>query len=790
MKIKKFICKYKWDILCNLILVIIYLLIISIKSRLGNYILGSTTDFETQHYLIPEYFRNLFYETGDLFPDFAFNLGGGQNIYYLSYYGLFSPIILISYLLPMIEMLDYLIFTMILVVLSSVSLFYFYLRKNNYSHLISFLCSFIFLCSTPLIFHSNRHIMFINYLPFLILGFYGIDQFITKKKSFLLIISVFLMILTSYYFSISGIIVLFILAIFKYIKNNKYKLKDIFYFSIKLIIRFFISIMISAILILPTFYTLFNGRGNSSSNYLLSELFNINLFMLHDNYSMGLTYICLIGTIFLFFKRGKAHRLLSLVILLISTIPIFSYILNGFLYISNKVLIPFIPLVLFNLAEFLSITFKSKWLKNSLIIYIIFSSLFLCIKSNMGETLIKKENNNLYEETSSYIKNIDDDFYRINFSFMKDKYTNKISSLDEYKTTIYSSSINKNYKDLYNYLFNNSYPYRSDYIMNSSNNILFQMYMNEKYLVTDYEYDYIYEKIYNDELKIYKNNYTLPLGYATNNIINEKDFEKLEYPENIINMLGRVVTKDKTNTKLIKSTTKIDYELISSENLTYEKKDNGYLITSIEEGKMQLKLEEDTKNKIIIINFDILKNASCSNGDLGIKINDVKNILTCKGWKYPNHNYNFNYVIIGNKNNILDIKFNKGEYNIDNIKVSSIDFNLLKNINNSIDPFIIDKTKNLRDQITGNILVTENGYFTLSIPYDRGFNIYIDGEKIDYFKINKYFIGFKINKGNHNIKIIYKAPLKTISIVITIIGIITFLILLILEKNKRHKMSL
>ena len=790
MKIKKFICKYKWDILCNLILVIIYLLIISIKSRLGNYILGSTTDFETQHYLIPEYFRNLFYETGDLFPDFAFNLGGGQNIYYLSYYGLFSPIILISYLLPMIEMLDYLIFTMGLVVLSSVSLFYFYLRKNNYSHLISFLCSFIFLCSTPLIFHSNRHIMFINYLPFLILGFYGIDQFITKKKSFLLIISVFLMILTSYYFSISGIVVLFILAIFKYIKNNKYKLKDIFSFSIRLIIRFFISIMISAVLILPTFYTLFNGRGNSSSNYLLSELFNIEIFMLHDNYSMGLTYICLIGTIFLFFKRGKAHRLLSLIILLISTIPVFSYILNGFLYISNKVLIPFIPLVLFNLAEFLSITFKSKWLKNSLIIYIIFSSLFLCIKSNMEETLIKKENNNLYEETSSYIKNIDDDFYRINFSFMKDKYTNKISSLDEYKTTIYSSSINKNYKDLYNYLFNNSYPYRSDYIMNSSNNILFQMYMNEKYLVTDYEYDYIYEKIYNDELKIYKNNYTLPLGYATNNIINEKDFEKLEYPENIINMLGRVVTKDKTNTKLIKSTTKIDYELISSENLTYEKKDNGYLITSTEEGKMQLKLEEDTKNKIIIINFDILKNASCSNGDLGIKINDVKNILTCKGWKYPNHNYNFNYVIIGNKNNILDIRFNKGEYNIDNIKVSSIDFNLLKIINNSIDPFIIDKTKNLRDQITGNILVTENGYFTLSIPYDRGFNIYIDGEKIDYFKINKYFIGFKINKGNHNIKIIYKAPLKTISIVITIIGIITFLILLILEKNKRHKMSL
>ena len=60
---------------------------------------------------------------------------------------------------------------------------------------------------------------------------------------------------------------------------------------------------------------------------------------------------------------------------------------------------------------------------------------------------------------------------------MDDKYTNKISSNNEYKSTIYSSSINKNYRDLYNHLFNNSYPYRSDYIMNTSNNILFQIYI-------------------------------------------------------------------------------------------------------------------------------------------------------------------------------------------------------------------------------------------------------------------------------------------------------------------------
>ena len=44
------------------------------------------------------------------------------------------------------------------------------------------------MCATPLLFHSHRHIMFINYMPFLILGLMGIDLYFDKKKSWLLIL--------------------------------------------------------------------------------------------------------------------------------------------------------------------------------------------------------------------------------------------------------------------------------------------------------------------------------------------------------------------------------------------------------------------------------------------------------------------------------------------------------------------------------------------------------------------------------------------------------------------------
>ena len=62
-----------------------------------NYVFGSNVDWMKQHIMFPDYFRNLFYETGNILPNFAMHLGGGQNIFYFAYYGFLSPIILVSY---------------------------------------------------------------------------------------------------------------------------------------------------------------------------------------------------------------------------------------------------------------------------------------------------------------------------------------------------------------------------------------------------------------------------------------------------------------------------------------------------------------------------------------------------------------------------------------------------------------------------------------------------------------------------------------------------------------------
>ena len=87
-------------------------------------ILGSDLDWVNQHSVLPDYFRQRFYDTGQLFPDIMWNLGAGQNIYNFSYYGLFNPIIWISYLLPFVPMSLYIQITSILSYGASVVIFY------------------------------------------------------------------------------------------------------------------------------------------------------------------------------------------------------------------------------------------------------------------------------------------------------------------------------------------------------------------------------------------------------------------------------------------------------------------------------------------------------------------------------------------------------------------------------------------------------------------------------------------------------------------------------------------
>lgn len=180
----------------NYFIIIIYVLLLVIILK-GEHFYGSQIDWINQHTAIPDFFRNYFYETKNLIPNYIFNIGAGQNIFNFSYYGLMSPIILISYILPFIKMENYIAFASILTYIFTGITFYNYLISHKTNNKLSLISTLSFLTLAPITYHFHHHIMFVWYFPFLILSFIGVDNYINKQKSFLLIISIFLLILTN-----------------------------------------------------------------------------------------------------------------------------------------------------------------------------------------------------------------------------------------------------------------------------------------------------------------------------------------------------------------------------------------------------------------------------------------------------------------------------------------------------------------------------------------------------------------------------------------------------------------
>lgn len=77
------------------------------------------------------------------------------------------------------------------------------------------------------------------------------------------------------------------------------------------------------------------------------------------------------------------------------------------------------------------------------------------------------------------------------------------------------------------------------------------------------------------------------------------------------------------------------------------------------------------------------------------------------------------------------------------------------------------------DYIEGRLKSNKNGVFFTSIPYDEGWEIFIDGEKTEPKKAAGYFLSCPIEKGDHEITLKYTVPGIKTGAVISLISLLT-----------------
>ena len=813
----------------------------------GRYgIFGAKVDWLSQHSVLPDYFRQQFYATGKLFPEFAANLGGGQNIYHFAYYGLYSPLILPSYLLPFVKMSDYIMAVSITGLTASVLLFYYWLKSRKTDTGTAFILSLMFLLAGPMIGQYSGQIMFVDYMPFLCLALIGVDRYFEQEKSGLFTVSVFLMIMTSFYFSIGGMLSLVLYGLHRYFEQregNRVTVRSFLRDGLCFVRSMILAVLMSGFFLVPTALALTGGRSKeqntSFASFFIPQI-TVERFA-YSIYGIGLTTLVITVLLMGLLYRKVYEKVLTYGCVIVLVIPVFAYLLNGGLYIRDKVFIPFLPLLCYLISIYLEKCRKRELSFIAGIVPYIITTIFVYIARNqfvskgigksiwkvlLAESILFLICYVLYCAMKRYHKETKEilmlalpsviclavtmnTFYQMK----PDRYVSRklyrdvtgeqnrqavkeALKDDGYYRTEQMGSDDENAADL-NRIWDVEQNITSIY--SSAYNPDYQTFRQKTFrleepfrngMMQSVSKNPVFQRMMGVRYIVSDSDvpgYTLVKKCGTTGIYQNKDAAPVMYATD------RVMTEEEYKKLAFpyNQTAFLEYAVVgehtesSDQNImtAYEPVSLKMANNRTTGGAEQKTIQQEGQKQILFLRFRV-DNAH-PNKDVAVWINGIRNKLSAKDHVYYNENKIFTYAVpLKDGEDNISVTFGKGKYRLRHVQayLGSLPERSELLYQSEIQ---VDKKQTEDNVIQGTIRVKKDGWFITSIPYDKHFKIYIDGKETEIQKVNTAFLGCKIESGNHEVKIIYHAPGTTTGKVLSLIGIAGFVLVLVREKRKQ-----
>ena len=809
-------------------------------------IFGAKVDWLSQHSVLPDYFRQQFYATGKLFPEFAANLGGGQNIYHFAYYGLYSPLILPSYLLPFVKMSDYIMAVSITGLTASVLLFYYWLKSRKMDTGTAFILSLMFLLAGPMIGQYSGQIMFVDYMPFLCLALIGVDRYFEQEKSGLFTVSVFLMIMTSFYFSIGGMLSLVLYGLHRYFEQregNRGTVRSFLRDGLCFVRSMILAVLMSGFFLVPTALALTGERSKEQNTSFVSFFIpqiTVERFA-YSIYGIGLTTLVITVLLTGLLYRKVYEKVLTYGCVIVLAIPVFAYLLNGGLYIRDKVFIPFLPLLCYLIGIYLEKCRKRELSFIAGIVPYIITTIFVYIARNqfvskgigksiwkvlLAESILFLICYVLYCAMKRHYKEMKEilmlalpsviclavtmnTFYQMK----PDRYVSRklyrdvtgeqnrqavkeALKDDGYYRTEQMGSDDENAADL-NRIWDVDQNITSIY--SSAYNPDYQTFRQKTFgleepfrngMMQSVSKNPVFQRMMGVRYIVSDSDvpgYTLVKKCGTTGIYQNKDAAPVMYATD------RVMTEEEYKKLAFpyNQTAFLEYAVVgehtesSDQNImtAYEPVSLKMANNRTTGGAEQKTIQQEGQKQILFLRFRV-DNAH-PNKDVAVWINGIRNKLSAKDHVYYNENKIFTYAVpLKDGEDNISVTFGKGKYRLRHVQayLGSLPERSELLYQSEIQ---VDKKQTEDNVIQGTIHVKKDGWFITSIPYDKHFKIYIDGKETEIQKVNTAFLGCKIESGNHEVKIIYHAPGTTTGKVLSLIGIAGFVLVLVQEKRKQ-----
>ena len=825
---KKNLKKYLPEILTFIVPILIMLIscIVNKTYPFGKEILPKYDGYY-QYSGFTSYYKNVLLGNESLFYSFKGLLG--YNFYATSIYYMFNPTNLLCIFSTSENILEYYTFIILLRIgLSGFTMCkYLKYKFKNQSNLryIIFSISYALMAYNVCYFFNYMYFDTVVLFPIVVLG---LDKLIYERKNRLYIIALTLSIISNFY--IGYMVCIFSLLYFIYniviYKLDKNIIKDF-------IISSLLSGFMCMIIIIPEASELLKGKAllyaSNKAEYFKFNMNFLNIFYKFlpgstSNYDLkygmvniyvSLFVIILVIKYFFNKKISKKERITTLIFILFFLLSI-SFNLLDFawqlfqrpIWYPNRYIFTFsFFLITIAMKEITNITYKTNIKENLIIIisfilltlysiislkihndnlkiisyilgiililqytfflnnknakYLLVMLFFIEVTTNaiftlkiMGKTTTMtqyKTNEEINEKAVKHIKEIenkDNNFYRMELStstvhnspsLLNYNGINHFNSVKNAKTLNFLNKFNYQVTDDTSVEFNNYNPYLTSLL-------------GIKYINGSKDEMY-YENVYNENPYMYLNKDALSLGYM---IYNKEFKESNSSYQNTENLINSMLNTDIKRYKVFDNFNGEDTEIKEIDNKKYV----------ISKTSIKIEMEDKASNSMFLIpsrNISFVASYSIFINDEEIKDAVIKQlpIFINKGDTYK-----------------IIIKSNLSKTELNSLKWYQIDYDKYIEAINELKKNEFNITKYNKDNhIEGNIDVNnDKNVLLLTIPYDKGWNIYVDDNKVNYDICFDSFICLDLDKGKHNIKMNYVPSGFIVGLIISSLAFIVTII--------------
>lgn len=310
---------------------------------------------------------------------------------------------------------------------------------------------------------------------------------------------------------------------------------------------------------------------------------------------------------------------------------------------------------------------------------------------------------------------------------------------------------------------------------------------------------YGFEKI--EEIKngnnvdvILKNPYVLPFGYTYDHQISLEQFEQLNPLEKQEAMLQGVVLHEADSnlpvTDAVCTVSQIPVNVEATDGLQWA---DGTLTVTQEKATLTLTFQgvPNTDTYLRVKNLDLTDGTASLYWLLTVSTEDTSNraMFTSDGQFY-NNGAKTQLLYLGNSPEgytSCTLTFpQKGTFHLEELEIWCQSMDDYSQRVEALRAEALENVEFTTHGLTGTISTSQDKFLCFSIPYDRGWSVYVDGKRVKPVQANIGFMGIDLSAGEHMVELKYNSPGREVGAILSCIGL-AGVVALVLVSRKRKK---